>query len=344
MTSDSGITAPVSADNFEIPLIDFAAFREVDEKAKTETARSILSGFQRASFIYLRNHGISKATVDRAFEDSAKFFKRPIAQKEELAWTSPESNRGYVRQGKENLAKDAVDKSVNAEKEQVVELKDLKETMNFGREGDVFENHWPDSFDDEGKVFKGNMVTFFNECQLLNIQIMRAIAVGLGIQEDWFDSFCDAANNNLRLLHYPEVRAEVFQKNKLQVRAGAHTDYGSINLLFQDMTGGLQVQTPDGSFIDATPIPDTVVINAGDMLARWSNDTIKSTKHRVVEPARDSQAEQTYPARYSIAYFCIPNTDSLIEAIPGTYDDACDKKYPGIRSGEYLVQRLAATI
>ncbi|OAR05658.1 hypothetical protein LLEC1_04916 [Akanthomyces lecanii] len=302
MTNAGDTTAVISADNFEIPLINFAAFREGDEKTKTETAKSILSGFQQAGFVYLRNHGISKATVSQAFKDSAQFFKRPLAQKEGLAWTSPESNRGY-----------------------------LKETMNFGREGDVFANHWPDSFDDEGKMFRSNMLSFFDQCQLLNIQIMEAIAVGLGIQANWFDSFCDAANNNLRLLHYPEVSAEVFQKNKLQVRAGAHTDYGSITLLFQDMAGGLQVQAPDGSFIDATPIPDTVVVNAGDMLARWSNDTIKSTKHRVVEPSRASQGDQTHPARYSIAYFCIPNADSLIEAIPGTYDDVRDKKYPSIK-------------
>ncbi|KAL2209494.1 Clavaminate synthase-like protein [Sarocladium strictum] len=343
MAIASGATAVVSADDFEIPLVDFAAFREGDAKTKAETARSILSGFQQAGFIYLQNHGISNATVSKAFEDSAKFFKRPLAQKEDLAWTSPESNRGYVRQGKENLASETAKGDVDAEKQQEPECKDLKETMNIGREGDCFENHWPDSFDDEGKLFRSNMLSFFDQCQLLNIEIMRAIAIGLGLQANWFDSFCDAANNNLRLLHYPEVSADVFQKNKLEVRAGAHTDYGSITLLFQDMAGGLQVQTPDGSFIDATPIPDTVIVNAGDMLARWSNDTIKSTKHRVVEPPANSQKKQTHPARYSIAYFCITNADSLIEAIPGTYGDVRDKKYPGIKSGEYLVQRLAAT-
>ena len=85
--------------------------------------------------------------------------------------------------------------------------------------------------------------------------------------------------------------------------------------------------SPNGNFIDATPIEDTIVVNAGDLLARWANDTIKSTKHRVVEPP--TQAD-VHPTRYSIAYFCNPNFDRFIDAIPGTYDEVKGKKYEGI--------------
>lgn len=122
------------------------------------------------------------------------------------------------------------------------------------------------------------------------------------------------------------------------------TGTGSITLLFQDDRGGLQVQSPNGTFVDATPIPDTIVINAGDLLARWSNDMIKSTKHQVVEPPLKPGQEvgEKYPARYSIAYFCNPNFDKWIDAIPGTFEEE-GKKYPGVNSGDYLVQRLAAT-
>jgi isopenicillin N synthase-like dioxygenase len=95
--------------------------------------------------------------------------------------------------------------------------------------------------------------------------------------------------------------------------------------------------------VDATPISGTVVVNAGDLLARWSNDTIKSTLHRVVEPPVPEEGD-VHPARYSIAYFCNPNFASYIEAIDGTYGaEKGEKKYPGINSGDYLVQRLAAT-
>lgn len=98
--------------------------------------------------------------------------------------------------------------------------------------------------------------------------------------------------------------------------------------------------------MDATPIPGTIVVNAGDLLARWSNDTIKSTKHRVVEPpakADDAHADaDAYPPRYSIAYFCNPNFDRVIEAIPGTWEGT-GRKYEGVLSGDYLVRRLTAT-
>lgn len=104
---------------------------------------------------------------------------------------------------------------------------------------------------------------------------------------------------------------------------------GSITLLFQDMAGGLQVLSPNGNFVNATPIEDTIVVNAADLLARWSNDTIKSTKHRVVEPPAPA-ASGVHPARYSIAYFCNPNFESYIDAIPNTVDETKGKKYPGI--------------
>ncbi|QIW94947.1 hypothetical protein AMS68_000465 [Peltaster fructicola] len=344
------VSQAVSVDNLEIPLIDFEAFLTGDASIKQETANAILSGFQRAGFIYLRNFGINSKAVAQAFAQSAKFFERPLAQKEELTWTTPEANRGYVRQGREKTS-DCVD-AADVDQQRALEGEDLKETMDIGREGDGFDNHWPDAFDDAGKVFKQEMLSFFDRCKELHMEIMRAVAVGLGIQETWFDSFCDAGDNTLRLLHYPAVSAEVFEKNKLQVRAGAHTDYGSITLLFQDMAGGLQVQSPTGSFVDATPIADTMVVNAGDLLARWSNETIKSTKHRVVEPPNRKLVDGIHPARYSIAYFCNPNFDRMIEAIreyticpgpsswltqaAGTYDDVRVKKYEGINRSVYM--------
>jgi isopenicillin N synthase-like dioxygenase len=119
---------------------------------------------------------------------------------------------------------------------------------------------------------------------------------------------------------------------------------GSITLLFQDKRGGLQVRSPKGTFVNATPIQDTIVINAGDLLAQWSNDTIKSTKHRVVEPPPrpEDDDKDSYPPRYSIAYFCNPNYDRMIQAIPGTYEEK-GRKYEDVRSGEYIAGRLTAT-
>jgi isopenicillin N synthase-like dioxygenase len=233
------------------------------------------------------------------------------------------------------------------DKEEIEALKaqvpDLKESFEIGREGEEgHPNRWPAS-DAAAQEFKAFMLDFFAQCKELHCEVMRAIAVGMGLKESYFDSYTDGSDNTLRLLHYPEVPKSVFAQNKLQVRAGAHTDYGSITLLFQDDRGGLQVQSPDGTFVDATPIPGTVVVNAGDLLARWANDTIKSTMHRVVEPPAPA-AGDAHPARYSIAYFCNPNFEKFIDAIPGTYGgDKGEKKYEGIKSGDYLVTRLEAT-
>ena len=168
----------------------------------------------------------------------------------------------------------------------------------------------------------------------------------MGLEESFFDSFTDGGDNNLRLLHYPSTKREDF---KTKIRAGLHTDYGSITLLFQDNRGGLQVRSPQGTFVDATPIPGTIVINSGDLLSRWSNNAITSTEHQVVEPPQGpDDSSETYPPRYSVAYFCNPNFDKYIECLPGTYVEGKSaaeggKRYPGINSGEYLVQRLAAT-
>lgn len=122
------------------------------------------------------------------------------------------------------------------------------------------------------------------------------------------------------------------------------TTIGSVTLLFQDARGGLQVRSPKGTFVNATPIKDTIVINAGDLLTRWSNDTIKSTLHRVMEPppSPEDADKDEYPSRYSIAYFCNPNFDRTIAAIPGTYEDV-GRKYDDVNSGDYLIQRLTAT-
>ncbi|KAJ2971257.1 hypothetical protein NQ176_g7782 [Zarea fungicola] len=253
------------------------------------------------------------------------------------------ANRGYLRQGREKLIPPEDGRaSEGGFRKEIVEL---KESFEIGREPhERYANHWPKEKEGEGGLvgFGDDMMKFFGTCKDLHVQVMRAIAMGLGLDESHFDAYVDVGDNTLRLLHYPQVDADVFKANAGQVRAGEHCDYGSITLLFQDDRGGLQVKSPSGKFVDAIPIPDTVVINAGDLLARWSNDTIKSTIHRVVEPPHDASV-QVFPPRYSVAYFCNPNFDRLIEAMPGTYNAEVEKKYEGITSGDYLVQRLAAT-
>ncbi|KFA81473.1 hypothetical protein S40288_03340 [Stachybotrys chartarum IBT 40288] len=349
--SEEGLFIPVSLRSPDTPprrkgyanfhilqLIDFSKFLNGTQEERQATAKAVLSGFQGAGFIYLKNHPISADALKHAFAVSANFFRQAPDDKMAVCWTTPEANRGYSAPGREKVTNlvdlDEVGKVRAA-------APDLKESFEIGREGEPgHPNRWPREHGEMGN-FRADMLGFYDQCKDLHVEVMRAIAVGMGLDDKFFDGFVDVGDNTLRLLHYPEVKSDVFKANPNQVRAGEHSDYGSITLLFQDNRGGLQVRSPTGRFVDATPIEGTVVVNAGDLLARWSNDTIKSTIHRVVEPP--SKGNDTYPPRYSIAYFCNPNFKSHIEAIPGTYATEAEKKYEGINSGDYLVQRLTAT-
>ncbi|OJJ50993.1 hypothetical protein ASPZODRAFT_57028 [Penicilliopsis zonata CBS 506.65] len=337
--------AGVNKDDVLIPMISFAPFLSGTPAEKHSVAVLVTKAFQNSGFLYLKDHGIPPSAVSVIFKSSALFFARPQTEKDSLSWTTPQSNRGYVGHGREKLT---LPEETGGIDELRVSIPDLKETMEIGRDGvDGLPNRWPDHLDDEGKEFKVVMQSFFEQCKSLHTQIMRAIAMGMNLPEHFFDEFVDVGDNNLRLLHYPPVSKAVFAQNPGQVRAGEHSDYGSITLLFQDNRGGLQVRSPKGTFVDVTPIADTIVVNAGDLLARWSNDTIKSTRHRVIEPPAtvDHDDSDMYPARYSIAYFCNPNQNKFIDALPGTYGEQMHvpKKYDGIKAGDYLVQRLAAT-
>lgn len=324
-------------------MVDFSTFLNGSASDKLATAQSLLGALKSSGFVYLSNHGIPLDTISEVFARSAEFFRRPQEQKDTLSWTTPESNRGYVTIGREKVTQ-------SFDYEEVSKLRqnnpDLKESMEIGKEDKLgMPNQWPDRLDAEGKVFTKTMKLFFLVCKDLHVDVMRAIAMGMQLHEHYFDSYTSGGDNNLRLLHYPPVLKSVFKNNPDRVRAGEHSDYGSITLLFQDDAGGLEVRSPKGTYVRARPIEGTVVVNAGDLLARWANDEIKSTRHRVVQPpARAGDDSEMYPARYSIAYFCNPNSHSLIEALPGTWEKLPEgKKYPAVHSGEYLVQRLAAT-
>lgn len=211
--------------NHPIQLIDFSAFLSGDAAAKQQTARAVLNGFQTAGFIYLKNHGIAPSTISTVFAHSAQFFARPQPQKDALAWYSAAANRGYVTQGREKLV---VREQTGTEAEMRKTVPDLKESMEIGRDDQpLMPNMWPTG-DEQAVQFKQQMLGFFETCKGLHTQVMRAIALGMGIEEHWFDGFTDAGDNTLRLLHYPSVSKAVFKRDdgQVQVRAGEHSDYG----------------------------------------------------------------------------------------------------------------------
>ena len=318
-----------------------------DSPATRDTAQKLLSAFRNEGFLYLSNYSkaIPPSLVGDVFAQSAHFFDRPLKEKEALEWDSARSNRGYTRQGREKTSQALTRQDVARVRESAGE--DIKESFEIGRDDEAgFPNHWPSLGDDGLKAssFQTTMMHFFDCCKTLHRILMRGLAIGMGLDETFFDGFVRNGDNTLRLLHYPEVSRSVFRDGN-RVRAGEHTDYGSLTLLFQDESGGLQVERPTeaGGWLDVVPISGTIVVNAGDLLARWSNDLIRSTKHRVIEPAAEPMAD-SHPARYSVAYFCNPDFDRTIEALPGTSETPQgSSKYASVNSGQYLVQRLTAT-
>jgi len=325
--------------SFRIPLIDFSKFRSATSQAeKKQTADEIVSAFKESGFIYIGNHGIPTATVKNVFTKSAEFFRLPVEVKDKLRWEDPRSNRGYVAFGRERVtqATDAAEIAALRSK-----APDFKETMEIGRDWDsVWKNQWPRESD--LPQFKQTMLDFFKKCHDLHVEVLRSIAVGLDLEENFFDKKVDQQCHNMRLLSYPSIKRELLESEG-QARAGSHSDYGTLTLLFQDLVGGLEAQNPHtGAFVPAPPIPDTIVINVGDLLARWSNDLLRSTLHRVVAPPakQTSTTEAATPHRQSIAFFCNPNFTEEISCLPN-----CGKtpKYPPINTETYIVGRLAAT-
>ncbi|RDB21864.1 hypothetical protein Hypma_011153 [Hypsizygus marmoreus] len=306
-------------DHPSLPIIDFSAF--LDGSGKQAVANAMLSSLQSIGFVYLTNHGLSDNDVQNIFN-----------------WTCDDPPfTGYSPPGLEKIS-------------QVVEGdlekgKDVKESFESGREEDeLMPNIWlPDGV---LPGFKEACLDFFWICFQLEKTILKALAIVFNLPEDYFLSFHTKPDNQLRLLHYPSVPLHALETHQIS-RINGHTDFGSLTILFQDDVGGLEVEDPHspGRFVSvqpAPPVPGSIVVNAGDFLMRWSNDTIRSTAHRVRSPPGLVSVDGLVPERYSIPYFCCADFSTIVDAIPGSWSVEKPKKYPPISAAEYVLERLAA--
>ncbi|KAI0254767.1 Clavaminate synthase-like protein [Lactifluus subvellereus] len=323
---------------FRIPLIDFGKYRHANSLSeKRKVADEVVNGFKEVGFVYLEGHGIPSSTVEGVFRKSAEFFRLPSSVKDKLAWDDPRSNRGYLKIGRER----ATHPSDAAE---IAELRstafDTKETMEIGRDWDeTWKNHWPQEDDVSG--FRQTTLSFFQTCHEFHTIVMRSIAVGLNLDEMFFEDKINEQYHNLRLLSYPPIKTSLLKEGR--ARLGAHSDYGTLTLVFQDNAGGLEVENPHTKhFQPAKPIPGTIVVNSGDLLARWSNDILRSTFHRVVAPPTEiTNADGMTRARQSIAFFCNPNGGARISCLPNCHWPGNEAKYAPVTTEEYIVRRLS---
>ncbi|KAM0746961.1 flavonol synthase/flavanone 3-hydroxylase [Meredithblackwellia eburnea MCA 4105] len=326
-----------------IPFIDFSGWGDGTTEDAKRIGDELYCACRDVGFAYLINTPIDQDHVKKMFEWSAKFFALPAEVKQKVPHP-PEGwwHRGYSGPGVEQVSQLVFDK------EELLALRkkapDFKESFDSGNEDNLnVPNIWLPDEDLPG--FRAYATQFFRECRTLQGVVLRALAVGSpGMADDFFDAYHTEGDNQLRLLHYPSAEVQTFTSGE-KGRIAAHTDFGTCTMLFQDSTGGLEVEDPHqpGVFIPAPPVPGAIVFNIGDFLMRWSNDTLKSTLHRVRAPAPRPEDYGITPARYSIPYFCSANKNAVIDALPGTWGPDRPRKYKPVTSGEYINMRLNAT-
>jgi isopenicillin N synthase-like dioxygenase len=302
-----------------IPVVDFAGFGTGDAARRAQTARALREALEDYGFCYLANHGVTAAVLDELFARSRAFFSMPLAAKETALPREPGSTRGYG-----GVASQALDESQPG---------DLKEVFQAGPESvDGRANTWPTDV----PGFREAVLGFHAAASAACSQLMRAIAVSLGLPEGYFEPYYDRSDSTARLLHYPPL---VDAPAPGQLRAGAHTDFGGINLLFQDDEGGLEIQAPDGTWIPAPALPGTGIVNTGDLIERWTNGQFRSSPHRVVNPEGAAAARD----RYSAVLFHSPNRDALISCLAPCQGPERPARYPPVTAGEHMRMRIEAS-
>ena len=366
--STPGSTAPATSSG--IPVIDLSRNRE-----EVEIVSELIEAFTTIGFCTLIHHGIPSDLFRGAFRASKTFFELPFETKLKCKYKTPSSNRGYIPYGMERHDKDKegrllVAKSPTNDANANTTAPDQKETMDIGYDDDrrdddddLVKNEWPQDL--SPLDFRDVLEAYFEEMDSLHLRLMKYIGRGLGLPDDgdYLVRKCNGKHENLRLLHYPSMERTVGDGTGTHggtTRGNAHTDYGTLTLLVQDMVGGLKVKRKDGTWIDVQPVEDSIIVNVGDMLMRWSNDRLKATLHKVEspeattnttalsadsKPPEGSTATKTMvPERYSIAFFCNANKNVEIECLETCCSPSAPARYPPINAHEYLTQRLTATI
>jgi isopenicillin N synthase-like dioxygenase len=385
----------------EIPVVDFANWKPESTSAeRKKVAEEIVDACKSVGFLCIVNHGISSERLAEAFSWSKKFFDLSPEQKRQAPHPDGSAvHRGYSWPGLEKVSdvQSAKDDPELAKK--LREITDYKVNhASFSLKSSIF-NHrivtcsliniflaMQESYDmgsdrdsEQPNVwipdatlpgFREFMRQFYWDCFGVGGNILKAIALGLGLEEDHLLKIHSGHNNQLRLLHYPSILAEAVESQKM-ARMPPHTDWSSITMLFQDDCGGLEVEDIDHPlrFIPATPIKDAIVMNVGDLLQRWSNgmlcpiifvpfscvfmrgslmlcaDILRSTKHRVTLPPlsdRYNGPNRMVRERYSIPYFLAPDPDSVVECLPTCATDERSARYFPISQREY--NQLRATM
>ena len=306
----------------KIPSVNLADFLSDDPIKKEKFINVIGLAYENIGFVALKGHFLDEALLENLYQEIKNFFDLPIAVKEKYEIPGIGGQRGYVSFGKE---------SAKGRKEG-----DLKEFWHFGQYVDKtskYAEEYPENVTVE-ELARFNEVgkQAYQMLEKTAKYVLRSLSLHLGLEETYFDNFIKNGNSILRPIHYPPIETEP----KGAERAAAHGDINLITLLMGAQGKGLQVQNHKGEWIDAVAAPDELMINVGDMLARHSNNKLKSTIHRVTNPPK----EMWGTSRYSIPFFMHPISAMKLDVLENCIDEENPKKYEDITAGDFLNQRL----
>jgi isopenicillin N synthase-like dioxygenase len=307
-----------------IPSIDLADFTKGDDKLKKAFVEQIGEAYENIGFVAIKNHGLSAELSALLYAQVQQFFELPVAKKEQYEIEGLGGQRGYVSFGKEHA------KNKNEG--------DLKEFWHFGQtvlDKDPIEKEYPENVTvAELPVFNSVGVEVYQTLEAAGKEILRAIALYLNLNEHYFDAKIHNGNSILRPIHYPPITSAP----KDAVRAAEHEDINLITLLIGASADGLQVLNKNGDWISVTALPEQIVVNVGDMLQRLTNNKLKSTTHRVVNPPKDKWGT----SRFSIPFFLHPRSEVSLDCLDSCVSELSPKLYSEITAGDYLEKRIKA--
>ena len=288
-----------------IPVIDVASLLSADSAGLEHVAAEMLAASESIGFFYIRNHGVARGLIDAVVAQAFAFFRRP--QEEKLRLRVNPHHRGFIPIGEATMYRSA--------------KADLKESFIWGLEA-VAPNRWPD-FQPEMRIL---LSEYFDACHAIAWRLMRAFAIALGVEQDYFVRRIARPISRGSAVYYPPQAAGLEDD---QFGVAPHTDYGCLTLVYQANVGGLEVYSRNREWVLAHRIEDTFVVNVGDLLARWTNDRFRSTAHRVVNRSGEE--------RLSIAMFVDPDDDCVIEPVCRAGEAP---RYPPVSCGEYIRGRF----
>jgi isopenicillin N synthase-like dioxygenase len=320
------------------PVFDLGRFETSATAERRAPAAEVDAICRKTGFLAVANHGVPQGIIDDVWSKARAFFDLPYEEKMRAKAPYVGYPYGYLGPELEALAKSR----------DVDSPPDLKESFNGGpaaapagmtnQQALTFcyaKTIWPET--PEG--FRRAWRAYYSALEDLAAKIMRLFAAALSLEEDFFDRYIDAPVSALRALNYPE---QTIAPKLGQLRAGAHTDYGSLTILLpQEGSRGLQIVSPDGGWSEVPPVPGAFVINLGDLMQRWTNDRWVSTMHRVVNP---SPQHGGMARRQSLAFFHQPNWFAKINCIEACLAPGEAPKYGPVLSGPYLMSKFHATV